>query len=518
MQRSLTSPSPLFPGILQLNAKWRGATAALVTEEETLNWTDFDRQTNALANGLLETGLKSGDTIALVMNNSVDMALVIAAAIKAGLVTAPLNTSVLPGAMLGMITDSGARAIIASARFCDALAADGANGASSLPAIRIVQAGAAVGWRSLESLRAHANTAPPDIPVERDHPLNIIYSSGTTGLPKGILHTHGTRLDWAYDLTIALRYHSGARTLVTLGLYSNISWVMMLCTWLCGGTLYIRDTFSAGDVLDQVSRHRITHTAMVPIQYQRILDDPDFNPGKLASLQYVMSCGSPLLARTKSDWLQICPGIIELYGLTEGLITTLDPEDAPGRLASVGKPLPGTDIKILDDGDQVCAPGVSGEIVGRGRIAMPGYHNRPDATADATWLDDRGKAWLRTGDIGKLDADGFLYIVDRKKDMIVSGGQNIFPRDIEEVLITHDDVADVAVIGLHDDVWGETPVAIIVASRDACPDPMALIEWANARLGKQQRLRGAHLVDGLPRNANGKVLKRELRDTFAKTR
>lgn len=515
MQRGLTSPPPLFPEILQLNAKWRGTAPALVAGNETLSWNDFEQQTNAMANGLLETGLKSGDAIALVMSNSIDMALVIAAAMKAGLVTAPLNTSVLPGAMVAMIADSQARAIIASARFCNALETAAAASASSLPAIRIVQAGEADGWQCLKDVRTHAPTSPPGVCVERDHPLNIIYSSGTTGQPKGILHTHGTRLDWAYDLAIALRYHSGARTLVTLGLYSNISWVMMLCTWLCGGTLFIRDTFSAGDVLDQVSHHRITHTAMVPIQYQRILDDPAFNPEKLNSLQYVMSCGSPLLAHTKSAWLEICPGIIELYGLTEGLITTLDPEDAPGRLASVGKPVAGTDIRILDDGDKDCAPGIAGEIVGRGRIAMPGYHNRPDATADATWMDERGEAWLRTGDIGKLDADGFLYIVDRKKDMIVSGGQNIFPKDIEEVLIAHDDVADVAVIGVPDDIWGETPVAVIVAIPGATPDPTALIDWANARLGKQQRIRGAHLIDELPRNANGKVLKRELRTRYS---
>ena len=518
MQRGLTSPPPLFPEILQLNAKWRGNAPALVADDKTLSWADFDKQTNALANGLLKTGLKSGDTVALAMSNSIDMALVIAAAMKAGLVTAPLNTSILPDAMLAMITDSGAKAIIASAQFCDALEAAEAANAKSLPAIRIIQGGAADGWQDLGGFRAHADTSPPEVRATRGHPLNIIYSSGTTGQPKGILHTHGTRLDWAYDLALALRYHSGARTLVTLGLYSNISWVMMLCTWLCGGTLFIRGIFSAGDVLDQVSRHRITHTAMVPIQYQRILDDPAFSSEKLATLQYVMSCGSPLLAHTKSAWLEICPGIIELYGLTEGLITTLDPEDAPGRLASVGKPLPGTDIRILDENDEDCVPGVAGEIVGRGRIAMPGYHNRPEATAEATWIDQQGDAWLRTGDIGKLDEDGFLYIVDRKKDMIVSGGQNIYPKDIEQVLIAHDAVADVAVIGLPDETWGETPVAIIVANSDTKPDPTALIDWANTRLGKQQRIRGAHFVDELPRNANGKVLKRELRNKFSNAR
>jgi acyl-CoA synthetase (AMP-forming)/AMP-acid ligase II len=417
--------------------------------------------------------------------------------------------------MLSMIHDAGARAIVASPEYATALESAAQAGGQELPDLKLTDRAAENDWQVLADWSAAAADAPPAWQAQRDDPLNIIYSSGTTGQPKGILHTHGTRLDWAYDLAIALRYHSGARTLATLGLYSNISWVMMLCTWLAGGTLFIRPGFSAADVQRQVSRHGITHTAMVPVQYQRILDDPDFDAATLASLQYVMSCGSPLLASTKAAWLDFCPGVIELYGLTEGLITTLDPEDAPGRLASVGKPLPGTDIRILDADDRDCPPGTAGEIVGRGRIAMPFYHNRPEATRDASWTDHDGRIWLRTGDIGKLDEDGFLYIVDRKKDMIVSGGQNIYPKDLETVLIAHEAVADVAVIGLPDASWGETPVAVIVPAAGQSPDTEAVIAWANVRLGKQQKLRGVRWVDELPRNANGKVLKRELRARFA---
>jgi acyl-CoA synthetase (AMP-forming)/AMP-acid ligase II len=515
MQPGLTSPSPLLPEILRLNARWRGTSPALVSDHETLSWAEFHRRTNALANGFAACGLTPGDSLALVMSNSVDMAVVIAAAIKAGFVTAPLNTNILPSAMTSMIEDAGARAVIASPGFAEALEAAAASGGGELPPLRFLDKGSLSGWRTLSSLIDESDPAGPDWTPDRAHPLNIIYSSGTTGMPKGILHTHGTRLDWSYDLAIALRYHSGARTLVTLGLYSNISWVMMLCTWLCGGTLFIRESFSAEDVLEQTAGNGITHTAMVPVQYQRILDDPAFDPEKLTSLQYVMSCGAPLLAHTKSAWLEICPGVIELYGLTEGLITTLDPEDAPGRLASVGKPVAGTDIKILDDADRECPPGTAGEIVGRGRIAMPGYHNRPDATAEAAWIDEDGQAWLRTGDIGQLDEDGFLYIVDRKKDMIVSGGQNIYPRDLESILIEHADVADVAVIGVPHPEWGETPLAIIVPADGHPPDAAAIIGWTNDRLGKQQRLRGVRFIDELPRNANGKVLKRELRQRYS---
>ncbi|WP_421788578.1 class I adenylate-forming enzyme family protein [Hyphobacterium sp.] len=513
MALRLTSDAPFFPEILSLHARWRGTQPAIVCDEIALSWAEFDAAANRRANAFNKAGLKPGDAIALAMTNSADMVLAIAAAMKAGLVTAPLNVSVRPAAMLSMIADAGARAIIASPELAAPLEAAGSS--SDLPKLKLLDRPGPDGWHVLADWAEAAEDGPPSYRARRDDPLNIIYSSGTTGQPKGILHTHGTRLDWAYDLAIALRYHSGARTLVTLGLYSNISWVMMLCTWLAGGTLFIRSGFSAADVQEQVRRHRITHTAMVPVQYQRILDDPGFDARAFDTLQYVMSCGSPLLAHTKSAWLEICPGVIELYGLTEGLITTLDPEDAPGRLASVGKPLPGTDIRILDEQDRDCPTGQPGEIVGRGRIAMPFYHNRPEATQAASWTDKNGQVWLRTGDIGQLDADGFLYIVDRKKDMIVSGGQNIFPKDIETVLIDHAEIADVAVIGVPDEIWGETPIAVIVPTIGASPEPAKIVAWANDRLGKQQRLRGAQLIDELPRNANGKVLKRELRDRFS---
>jgi acyl-CoA synthetase (AMP-forming)/AMP-acid ligase II len=202
-----------------------------------------------------------------------------------------------------------------------------------------------------------------------------------------------------------------------------------------------------------------------------------------------------------------------LYGLTEGPVTTLEPEDAEGRLSSVGKPLPGTDILILGDEDRPCPPNVPGEIVGRGRMLMAGYHGRPDANEEATWTDGQGHRWLRTGDIGKLDEQGFLYLVDRKKDLIISGGQNIYPADIEVVIAAHPAVAEVAVIGVDSTRWGETPLAVTVL-RDTNVDLGELKNWTNERVGKQQRIAGVVTVPELPRNPNGKVLKRELRKRF----
>jgi acyl-CoA synthetase (AMP-forming)/AMP-acid ligase II len=350
-----------------------------------------------------------------------------------------------------------------------------------------------------------------------DDLLNIIYSSGTTGVPKGIAHTHRGRRDWAYDLLLALRYHGGARTLATLGLYSNISWVAVLCTFLAGGTLYVHRRFDPEDFLDTVERERITHTAMVPVQYQRVVESLAARPRDVSSMQAMMSCGSPLLPALRQELFRRFPcGVIELYGLTEGVITTLDPEDAEGRWSSVGKPLVGTDIRLVDEGGREVPPGECGEIVSRGRITMPGYYNRPEATADAVWTDGEGRRWLRTGDVGRLDEQGFLYIVDRKKDMILSGGQNIYPADIEAVLLRHPDVEEVAVIGVPSERWGETPLAVVVPRTGARPDAAAIAAWTNERVGKQQRVSSVTFRDSLPRNPNGKILKRELRVEYAR--
>ena len=255
---------------------------------------------------------------------------------------------------------------------------------------------------------------------------------------------------------------------------------------------------------------------MVPIQFQRLTDELRRNPdADVSSMQAMMSCGSPLREPLKRElFVHFDCGIIELYGLTEGIITTLEPEDAGGRWSSVGRPLLGTDIEVIGNDDEPLKRGEIGEVVSRGRIAMPGYWNRPEADKEATWIDKNGRIWLRSGDIGYVDDEGYLYIVDRKKDMILSGGQNIYPQDLEAVVALHEKVFDVAVIGMVSATWGETPVAILVPEPNVFVEPGEIKDWANRKLGKQQRLADVILVDELPRNPNGKILKRELREAF----
>jgi acyl-CoA synthetase (AMP-forming)/AMP-acid ligase II len=291
----------------------------------------------------------------------------------------------------------------------------------------------------------------------------------------------------------------------------------MLATILVGGTLVIMPAFSATGLVELVERYGVTHGGFVPLQFRRLLELPDLEQRRLGSLQAIMCCGSPLppdLKRATRDRLSC--DLIELYGLTEGIITTLAPEDFDRRIESVGKPIPGQQLKLIGDDDREAARGTAGEIVGCGRLVMKHYHNRPEATAEATWIDAYGRRWLRTGDIGRLDDEGFLYIVDRKKDMILSGGQNIYPADIEQIMQTHPDVADVAVIAVPSEQWGETPLAVVVLQPGVAADPAALVAWTNERVGRQQRISGVVLRDSLPRNPNGKILKRELRAEYVR--
>jgi acyl-CoA synthetase (AMP-forming)/AMP-acid ligase II len=516
--RSFDVPDVLIPELIAQHARWQPEKPALIEGDRRVSWAELDAATNRIANGLIGLGIARGSRLAVLMENGIETTQVLFAAGKAGISVVPINLSVNDVAVAAMIADSGASVVAASGEQCgriDALR----HGPQALPALTLIghrgpQNG---GWIELASWRDTQSPSPPPIAVRPDDECNIIYSSGTTSLPKGIVHSHRCRGDWAADLAIALRYHSGAVTVISLGQYSNISWVCMLCTLLVGGTLVVMPSFTPRTLLGHIDRHRVTHGAFVPVQLQRIVESGEAERFDCSSLEAIMCCGSPLppeVKRRARDTLGCA--LIELYGLTEGIITTLAPEDFDRKLESVGKPIPGQQLRLIDDAGREVAHGGSGEIVGLGRLVMSGYHNRPEATREATWTDPEGRRWLRTGDIGRLDEEGFLYIVDRKKDMILSGAQNIFPADIEHVMRGHPDVAEVAVIGVPSEKWGETPFAVVVARAGSNVDTSMLVEWTNARVGRQQRIAGAALRDSLPRNPNGKVLKRELRGFYAK--
>lgn len=510
------SPKPLLiPDILAINEASCLSKDAVVDGDSVVSWEIFGLGTRQLANALRTLGLQHGDRVVVLMTNSYEMIEAMFGIIRGGFCAVPLNCSITDAAVAGMIANSDAKAVIASGEHIARI--EGLRDRISdevsqrLIGVEPVEAG----WHNYHHCRDAADTSPLTVSVEPSDECNIIYSSGTTGLPKGIVHDHSGRVAWASDMAVALRYHSGARTLLNLGLFSNISWVAMLATIFAGGTMVIQRRFDVSACLELIQRERITHTVMVPLQFQKIMECERFGEYDLSSLDAYMCCGSPLAVAIKKDIVKRMPGdFIELYGLTEGLVTILGPEDMLDKVESVGRACPGQHLAVIDDDGNVLPVGEAGEIAGQSRFMMAGYHENSAADEEATWVHPSGDKWLRTGDVGKFDEDGFLYLVDRKKDMILSGGQNIYPADIEAAIVGHPAVHEVAVVGVASKKWGETPLAVAVLAHGHSIDADELTSWSNARLGKQQRIAATIFVDELPRNPNGKVLKRELRKRF----
>jgi acyl-CoA synthetase (AMP-forming)/AMP-acid ligase II len=413
-----------------------------------------------------------------------------------------------------LLDDSGASVLFAGEAtrpLADEALAHLGDGAERL---LLVDGEAGAGWQSLAGWLDGADEGEPPVRYDLGDDFNIIYSSGTTGTPKGIVQTHRARQHWSYSNALELRMDHASVALATTSLYSNGTWFMLLPPLFVGATVVVMDGFSPEAFLDLVARERVTHTFMVPTQYIGVLESAALPGADLSSLRYMLSAGSPLRQDTKEAILEhLGPGLFELYGFSEGFATICRPEQQHKR-GSVGTPVIGFDLRIVDDEGRELPANEPGEIVGYGGGLMKHYHNRPAETEAAIWRDERGRTFLRSGDIGKVDEDGFLYILDRKKDMIISGGFNVFPKDIEEVVGAHPAVSDVTVIGIPDPKWGETPLALVIPVAGSEADPDALLAWANERLAKAQRLKAVELREDFPRNALGKVIKRELRAPY----
>jgi acyl-CoA synthetase (AMP-forming)/AMP-acid ligase II len=515
MRQILDAPSAFLPHVWANHARHFPNREAVVCGTERWSWRQFNAAMNQVANGLLGLGAGQGDKVAVVMCNSAEMAAVLYGIIKSGACVVPVSALLSSEQILGMVEDSGAQVLFADAAtraliepVMDRLARIRRNGF-------FAHGFEADGWRGLAGWMAEQDIAEPDVTYDPADEVNIIYSSGTTGLPKGIVMSHAARLHFAWSNAIEMRFSRRSRALVTTALYSNGTWLMALPVLFVGGTLHILPSFTPQAFLDTVGRERITHTFMVPTQYIVTLEHPALDGAELSSLEVMLSAGSPLRIDTKKQVIaRMGPGIHELYGYSEGAATMIKPEDAEAKWGSVGTPVIGFDIGIIDGDGNALPFGGTGEIVARGGGVMTGYHKRPDATAELVWHDDMGRAWIRSGDIGRFDEDGFLTILDRKKDMIISGGFNVFPADIEQVIGGHPDVSDVTVIGIPHDKWGETPLALVIGRAGAAADGEAIREWANQRLAKPQRVSAVEMRAEFPRNALGKVIKRALREPY----
>ena len=495
----LASGFATLPDLIAAHGRDQAGKTALIHGDDSIDYATLDAMLDRIAAALQRDGVAKGQAVAIVGAVSIPYALAFLGAVRAGAVPAPIAPSATPEQIAGMIADSGTSIVLADA---DARAV--------LPevALRVV---------ALEALDAWAEPGgakPRPVDIAPADAFNIIYSSGTTGTPKGIVQPHAMR--WAH---IARNEGAGFATAVTMistPLYSNTTLVSFLPTLAWGGTVVLLGKFDARGFLEAAARHRATHAMLVPVQYARLMALPDFDSFDLSAFRLKTSTSAPFSAALKADILKRWPGLlVEYYGMTEGGGTcVLVCNSFPDKLATVGRPVEGHDIRLIDDDGNEVARGEIGEVVGRSPAMMTGYHGRSGATSDAEWLDVEGHRFIRHGDVGRFDEDGFLTLLDRKKDVIISGGFNIYPADLEAVLAQHPCVADSTVVGVPSQAWGETPVGFYAPVPEADVEPDAIMEWVNARLGKTQRLSALMVVPELPRSAIGKVLKRDLRDRY----
>jgi acyl-CoA synthetase (AMP-forming)/AMP-acid ligase II len=406
-----------------------------------------------------------------------------------------------------MVADSGARLVLADGATAKAFA--GLRAPPAAPSILVEGDGPAP---LLEAWLAPAGAPVTPVDLEPGWPVNLIYSSGTTGVPKGVAQPQSMR--WAHlQRGALLGYGRDAVTMIALPLWSNTTLVSFFPALGYGGTLVLMSRFETGWFLDLAQRYRATHAMLVPTLFHRLMADPAFDRSDLSSFRMKTCTSAPFPAALKADVVRRWPGeLVEIYGMTEGGASCmLSARARPDKLHTVGQPQPGHEIRLISEDGREVAPGETGEVLGRSPMMMSGYHGLPDATAAAEWYDSEGRRFIRTGDLGRLDADGFLELLDRKKDLIISGGANVYPSDLEAVLRDHPAVSEVAVVGVPSDRWGESPVAFIVPTAEAGVSAQALQEWVNARVGKMQRVAHVEIMEALPRGSVGKVLKRELR-------
>ncbi len=500
----LSTDFAALPDLVRTHALQRPDAVAAADPSRRLSWSELDRLIDRIAARLQEDGLGKGDRTAIAGLNSVEQVAVILGTLRAGGVAGLITNSATGEQMAAMIADTGARHL-----FLDSAASAGLEGQTVTASDRIAMDGSEAGT-PLDRWMAAEGASPAPVEIDPLDGFNIIYSSGTTGTPKGIVHSHAMR--WQHIKRGAPAYGPAAVTILSTPLYSNTTMASFLPTLGSGGQVVLMKKFDARGFLELAERERATNTMLVPVQYRRIMALEDFDRFDLSSFVMKYCTSAPFPAALKADVLKRWPGgLVEIYGMTEGGATfILEAHQHPDKLHTVGKPAPGHIAKVIDEDGNELPQGSVGELVGRSPAMMTGYNNRPDATKAMHWYDAEGNLFYRHGDIGRIDEDGFLTLMDRAKDMIISGGFNIFPSDLEAILTADERVVEAAVVGMPSEEWGETPVAFVVLKDGA--DPEAVRADCNAKVGKTQRLSAIKVVDELPRSPIGKVLKRELRD------
>ena len=501
-----------------------GAKVALITHGGSVTYPELDLRSTRVARALCRDGVARGDRVVMLGKESLDAMTLLFGVAKAQAVYTAINWRLSVDEIAYAVNDSGARWLFVDVEHAPIAARVTAQ--SERPPRVIVIGGAHEAWSTFEEFCADADAAAalPVLSYDADDPVVQMYTSGTTGYPKGVVLAHRSFFAIARALEEAsdpwIGWTSGSVSLLFVPTF-HIGGMWWLIRGLAlGSTNVVLRAFDPAAILDAIGRYRVTKTCMVPAMMQVLLGEPAIDEADLSSLETIVYGGSPISATLlEGARAKFGCDFCQIYGMTEtgNMAVSLRPGDHADardeRLRAAGRALPGVALRILDKDGRELGVREMGEIFLRSPARMVEYWRRPEETALAL-----ADGWVRTGDAGYRDEEGFVYICDRVKDMIISAGENIYPAEIENVLREHRDVADVAVIGVPDDLWGESVKAFVVPQRGATLAARDVVRHARARLAEFKVPKSVELVDALPRNASGKLLKKDLREPYWKDR
>ncbi len=495
-------------------AKTRGNSTALVFEGRETTYAAFDKHTSQVANGLIALGAKPQTRIGYIGKNSDAYFEVLLGTAKANTVLVGVNWRLAPPEVAYILNDAGCEIMFVGAEFMALIEKCKAE-CSKLQHVIAIDGGH-TSWPAYQSWRDKQKSEDPRVPINADDDAIQLYTSGTTGHPKGVQLTNGNYMAFFQCAQEAKwgAFDAGDANLVAMPNFHVAGANMGLTTLAQGSKGIVMKDVAPNDIFDLIERHHIKSLFLVPAVIMMLVQNPRIKTTNLSSVKQMFYGASPIaeeLLKTAQSLIKGC-GFTQLYGLTEtvGAGTALQPSDHVGALLrSCGKPYPGLDVKVFGaDGNEVKV-GEVGEIVIRGPTVMKGYWNNAEATAKS--IKD---GWFYTGDAGFTDKDGYLYIHDRVKDMIVSGGENIYPAEVENAVFGHPAVADVAVIGVPDDKWGEAVKAIVVLKPEARATAEEIIAFTRTRIASYKVPKSIDFAQSLPRNPSGKILRRELREPY----
>lgn len=507
----------LCPDIIPHHARYSANRVAVQGDGVSLTWSELERRTNKVANALIDLGVRKGDKICMYSTNSLTAFELTWGIIRAGGVVVALNTMVTGEVLATLINRSDGRLL-----FCDKESADEVatitQQLGTLTTADIFAPGGAREFCPIESLIDNASDAPVRVDIEPEDSICIVYSSGSTGVPKGIELSHRARMHYLFGQGHWGQYDSESSVLIATPLYTSGTWFTMSPCMYWGGTCVLMPKFSSGEFLDLAEKCRITHSFLVPTQTVQLLSDASLKERDLSCWKNLLSGGQALMPQTFDELGEALPGldVWDCYGMSEGFVTIVGPVDyRRGKRGSVGKPLLLDDIRIVNSEGNELPAGQVGEICAYSIGLMKGYYKDAENTEKGIWYGPGERSYIRSGDLGRLDEDGYLHLCGRAKDMIKSGGINVFPPDIEAVFTKHDAVSEAAVIGIPHEKWIETPLAFVILRPGAAEISVEeLMDWANERLAKFQRVSEVRIVEDFPRVTYGKVDKKKMRAPY----